>query len=131
MTAMQARRFVVLLHEVGGSQHWDFCLEAEDALATWQIERDPLTWAQCVSCEPLHARRLPDHRKAYLTYEGPVSGNRGKVRRVANGRYLPIEICPDRWIFELEGSQLSGRFELTSEGGDAGEPIWLLQRLAR
>ncbi|GAB5404991.1 MAG: hypothetical protein Aurels2KO_32220 [Aureliella sp.] len=33
----------------------------------------------------LLAVRLPDHRKKYLDYEGPVSGNRGSVRAVARG----------------------------------------------
>lgn len=31
------------------------------------------------------AERLADHRREYLTYEGPVSGGRGRVRRVAEG----------------------------------------------
>lgn len=29
--------------------------------------------------------RLADHRSAYLDYEGPVSDNRGRVRRIAAG----------------------------------------------
>ena len=33
------------------------------------------------------ATRLPDHRLAYLEYEGPVSGNRGVVRRIDSGKY--------------------------------------------
>lgn len=31
------------------------------------------------------ARRLPDHRSQYLDYEGPISGNRGEVRRLLAG----------------------------------------------
>ncbi len=30
--------------------------------------------------------RLADHRRVYLEYEGEVSGGRGEVRRVAEGR---------------------------------------------
>ncbi len=32
------------------------------------------------------AERLPDHRAAYLDFEGPISGNRGEVRRVCRGQ---------------------------------------------
>ncbi|HYE21433.1 MAG TPA: hypothetical protein VEA69_23500 [Tepidisphaeraceae bacterium] len=34
------------------------------------------------------ATRLPNHRPIYLDYEGPVSGGRGRVTRVAGGRCL-------------------------------------------
>ena len=30
---------------------------------------------------------LGEHRREYLTYEGPVSGGRGEVKRVAGGTY--------------------------------------------
>lgn len=35
---------------------------------------------------PCFGERLEDHRRAYLTYEGEVSNNRGHVARVAQGR---------------------------------------------
>lgn len=31
------------------------------------------------------AQRIPDHRAAYLTFEGPINGDRGDVRRLAAG----------------------------------------------
>ncbi|MCY2983369.1 MAG: hypothetical protein NTY15_06985 [Planctomycetota bacterium] len=31
------------------------------------------------------AKQLPDHRAIYLTYEGPVSGNRGMVSQILKG----------------------------------------------
>lgn len=42
------------------------------------------------------AERLPDHRTAYLEYEGPVSGNRGEVARVAWGECEIALDGPDR-----------------------------------
>lgn len=36
----------------------------------------------------LVAIRLPDHRRLYLDYEGPISDNRGHVRRVRAGTVL-------------------------------------------
>lgn len=45
------------------------------------------------------AERVADHRAAYLTYEGPISGGRGRVRRVASGRWRAAAVAPD----ELRG----------------------------
>ena len=36
------------------------------------------------------AKRLPDHRLAYLEYEGPISDNRGEVVRCLRGEILVI-----------------------------------------
>ena len=67
-------RYVVLEHEWNGV-HWDFMLEAGAMLRTWAIDRPIVPEAE------LPARALADHRHEYLTYEGPVSGGRGRVRR--------------------------------------------------
>lgn len=45
---------------------------------------------------------LAEHRRAYLEYEGPVSGNRGAVRRVAGGSYKVLQNDPDTLVVELE-----------------------------
>ena len=39
----------------------------------------PVAW----DGRPVAAVRLPDHRRRYLTYQGPLSDDRGEVRRVA------------------------------------------------
>jgi hypothetical protein len=41
------------------------------------------------------ARQLPDHRAIYLTFEGPLSGDRGQVRRVAQGVVHRLEHEPE------------------------------------
>jgi hypothetical protein len=73
-------RYVVLHHIGYGEPHYD--LMVEDApgglLRTWRLDRWP-------AAEDVKVTSLPVHRRAYLTYEGPVSGNRGEVRRVAEG----------------------------------------------
>jgi hypothetical protein len=38
--------------------------------------------------------RLPEHRIHYLTYEGPLSGNRGQVRRIDEGTWSPHRLTP-------------------------------------
>lgn len=52
-----------------------------------------------------------DHRKAYLTYEGPVSGERGRVRRVAEGE---VEVLARglSWRVRLRGGAVAGTFEI-------------------
>jgi hypothetical protein len=74
-------RYVVLRHEGVPDPHFDLMLEDEhgaEKLLTW---RSPV-WPIEVGT-PLE--RLADHRNAYLDYEGPLSGDRGFVTRVASG----------------------------------------------
>jgi len=98
-------RFVVLEHRWNGV-HWDFMLEHGEALRTWAID------APIVAGEELPARALPDHRIAYLDYEGPISGDRGTVSRVDEGIYVPIEWMADRVRALLQGRQLVGEVVL-------------------
>jgi hypothetical protein len=48
-------------------------------LLTWRADHWPLA-------DGTRLTLLGEHRRAYLAYEGPVSGGRGEVRRVAEGR---------------------------------------------
>lgn len=105
-------RFVLLEHRWEGI-HWDFMLERGASLRTWAID------APVVPGSDLPARSLPDHRLAYLEYEGPVSGDRGRVRRVAEGYYYVRAWGEDRITLTLDGAQLSGIVTL-SRGGAAG-----------
>jgi hypothetical protein len=106
-------RFVLLEHHWNGV-HWDLMLDAGDALRTWAID------APIVRGVALPARALGDHRRAYLDYEGPVSGDRGWVRRVDSGVYEPRLWTAERVEAELSGAQLVGRVELCRVG--AGLP---------
>lgn len=65
--------------------HWDFLLEHQLSAATWRLSTVP-ELGQSVSAE-----RIPDHRLVYLTYEGPVSGDRGSVSRVIWGSYTVVQ----------------------------------------
>lgn len=97
----KALRFVLLEHQWKGV-HWDFMLEHGDHLRTWAID------GPVVAGKELPARELPDHRAAYLDYEGPISGDRGSVSRVDHGTYVPIEWADDRVRLHLMGRQLVG-----------------------
>ena len=88
------RRFAILRHD-HPFLHWDLLLEAGPVALTWRLLRPPL------QRELIAAESLPDHRLLYLDYEGPVSGNRGCVRRVAGGQFreTPPSSVADRDSF--------------------------------
>ena len=91
----------------GRDDHWDFMLEVDDGLATWEIS-EPIEENKLLA-----ATRLADHRKHYLDYEGPVSGNRGEVARWDFGEYQTISRHEIGWTVELYGQRLKGRVSLS------------------
>ena len=103
-------RFVILRHEVPPGRnrpsHWDLMLEAEGVLQTWALASEPGydvgIWGQA----------LPDHRLAYLDYEGPVSGDRGTVARWDAGSFAWLQREPDVLAFLLDGERLRGHASL-------------------
>lgn len=114
-------RFVLLEHRWDGV-HWDFMLERGGVLKTWALDAPPAPGKEGA------ARALPDHRAAYLDYEGPVSGGRGTVARVDVGVYIPLEWTDDRVRIRLEGRQLVGELLLTRrprrDPSDSADPGW-------
>ena len=110
-------RFVLLRHECppgfAKPSHWDLLLEEGASLLAWSIETLPLAG------EAVAAVKLPDHRLAYLDYEGPVSGGRGHVNRTDTGEFSWIDRRPSRIVVELGGATLRGRFVLEQRQGDA------------
>lgn len=107
---MNAIRFVVLRHECPRGLHWDFMLEADGVLRTWELNAEPLGRVTCAA-EP-----LPDHRLAYLDYEGEVSGGRGTVTRFDCGEYRLQRDDAEGLIVELRGKKLQGVATLVREG---------------
>jgi hypothetical protein len=81
---IRGHRFVVLNHTDVAEPHYDLMIDpgSQAPLITFRLMRWPPTDAQDVV-------RLPDHRRIYLSYEGPVSGERGQVRRISEGSARP------------------------------------------
>ena len=104
-------RYVVLQHEPsdprGKPLHWDFMLEADDGLRTWSLSHEPAP--DCL----IAAEQLADHRREYLEYEGPISENRGTVRRWDSGEYRVLEEEDDRIRLSLAGIKLHGEVTLS------------------
>ena len=116
-------RFVLLFHDCpptfGKPSHWDLMLERGGALMTWNLTSLPPPWRQSFERADagdellvLGAMRLPDHRLAYLDYEGPVGGDRGSVSRHDAGNYRIVEECADSLQVQLEGGVVRGRVSL-------------------
>ena len=114
--------YVILHHTGHGPEHWDLMLDTGESLATWQLLGDP----QQMTTEPLNACRIGDHRRAYLKQEGPVSGDRGKVKPVDRGTYELLEQSERSWVIRLQGDRMQGTFQLTLEHRRAG--TWSFQR---
>lgn len=91
-------RYVVLHHTGFGQPHYDLMFETAPGspLATWRSA----TWPAVSDLTP-----LAEHRRAYLDYEGPVSNNRGQVKRVAAGTHRVIEHTPRQLQVELDTGQ--------------------------
>ena len=115
-----SKPFVLLHHVLSDKEHWDLCLDLGDMLATWQIAADPLKNPSAGEPPGRPARRIGDHRRAYLDYEGEVSGNRGTVQRVDQGLWQPIEQAEDGWRVRLDGRHLKGVYQLPG-GNTPGE----------
>lgn len=106
-------RFVVLRHDpqpdTAQRLHWDLMLEAENVLHTWALSAEP-SGGQAIA-----ASQLPDHRKLYLDYEGPVSGDRGWVRRWDQGEYALLRQDERRITVRFNGQKLKATATLTRE----------------
>ena len=135
-------RFALLYHQCPPAyqrpSHWDLMLEAGNTLRTWALAELPSDWrvahgatvAACGECPPLavgsevEAELLVDHRTAYLDYEGPVSGGRGNVTRVAAGVYDETTVGSSQLEIVVSVGDWTGRIVMSRDPED--ESRWRL-----
>lgn len=115
-------RFVVQHHILSDGSHWDLMFETGAALATW---RSPVPLAQ-VDRRPVAIERIGDHRLAYLSYEGPISGGRGRVEIHEHGTYVTLAYSDIEWRIHVSGSVTNAAFVL--HRADAGANEWTIRR---
>ena len=131
---MLCLRWVLLWHECPpdyrGGSHWDLMLEREGVaderrLATWALSELPAGWPDAADGAPteVEAVALADHRAAYLDYEGPISGDRGAVTRVASGELVWREQAERRVVVDLLNG-LQGEVSLVGESGEEWRLMW-------
>lgn len=100
-------RFVILTHDFPGL-HWDLMLENSAVLRAWRLLEPP------DSPLPIPLEALPDHRKLYLDYEGPISGDRGSVSRWDAGDYDVVSEEAGDLTVRLAGAKLVGTFRIAT-----------------
>ena len=120
-----AREFVIHQHSGYGELHYDLMLSRGEALATWRLATAPL---DLQIGDETHARKRPDHRQDYLSYEGPISGGRGEVKMIDKGTYELLRELPDRWEIRFSGREIRGRWELVRT--EPASDSWALRRLS-
>ena len=112
-------RFVILRHETPADYprpaHYDLMLEQEGVLWTWALDKLP------AGGEIVIAERLPDHRLAYLDYEGEIAGGRGSVSQVEAGECEWLEQSAVELRVRLRGTGLGRILRLTLRPEDHGQ----------
>lgn len=108
-----------------GSWHYDWMLEtvAGGPLVTFRVMHRP------DACETrwFEAERIDDHRRAYLTYEGAVSGGRGEVERVGAGVLLDWNEEPRRCTCSISSMGIIHRW--MGEAAEVGRHPWIFERI--
>ena len=105
-------RFAILIHD-HPFLHWDLLVEQAGVLRSWRLLECPDRWLLATRPITLSAEAIPDHRLAYLDYEGPVSRERGSVQRWDSGRVEWLEQSEQMIRLKLEGKRLQGMLMLT------------------
>lgn len=106
-------RFAILVHD-HPFLHWDFLLEEDDHCRTWRL----LQSLDSAPGEIGGATALDAHRKMYLDYEGPVSGQRGTVTRWDAGTFEWLVQEADDCQVILNGARWQGLVRLVRVAGD-------------
>src|SRR5438876_125244 len=108
-------RYVILDHD-HPFPHWDFMLEWGDRLRTWRLCREPARG------HTVPAEALGVHRMLYLDYEGPLSGERGRVARWDAGTFRVDFDAVKKLRLTLSGGRIVGGVVITQIAGN--EWIW-------
>ena len=90
-------------------------LEDGSHLLTWALPAVPLVGEQ------FWALPLAEHRLEYLDYEGPLTGDRGRVTRHDWGNYKKLSDDNQQQIFMLRGQYMSSRVTIGKITKNAGE----------
>jgi hypothetical protein len=106
---MTTRRYAVLHHTGIDRPHFDLLFEMEPdvaALTTLRCPRWPVELGDLLD-------ELPEHRRAYLDFEGEISGGRGSVRRIEAGEIDVADLTVEPPTLGLSLRSNDGAIELT------------------
>lgn len=105
---MQPLRTAILEHTTATGVHHDWLIEdprlpnlkAPDAkLWTARVTPPPQDWPML---KRIDLTTIAPHRRDYLTYQGPIAGGRGRVRRIASGICFTTLWANDRIVLTLK-----------------------------
>ena len=124
---------VLLRHDTpDGSFHHDFMVQFNgpgSPLATWRVKDRIHELVVGDYGASFWAEPLGDHRADYLTYQGEVSGNRGRVTRIAEGLvHLPHPetlVATDQVVFQATWRTGPNRNRLKFSGARDSGGQWL------
>ena len=106
---------VILEHVTRTGRHFDWLFEHPavpgPAAPLWaaRLALPPHAWDRP---RRLILTRLPDHRRRYLTYQGPLTRGRGEVRRVEAGTVHPMLWTAERAVLRVALRHWDGRADL-------------------
>jgi hypothetical protein len=105
--------YAILRHEGIANPHFDLMFETTPGseLATWRSPTWPIETEATLT-------RLKDHRRDYLSYEGPISGDRGHVRRVESGVYHLKKRAEGLWLLTFKSLTTHRQLEFRQQAGD-------------
>ena len=111
--AAPSLQFVILKHTGIADPHFDLMFETlpGSPLVTWRSSAWPITAKTSIT-------KIPDHRREYLDIEGPLSGNRGAVHRIAKGYYNPVHIADGLWRITIRDLIATQELEFQRENAD-------------
>ena len=100
-------KFIIHKHTDHNNEedHFDFMLETEDSLLTWRINKLDISLLDKPG--ELVTLKLKNHRKEYLSFEGPISCNRGFVEIYDQGNYSIINENQENYKIKLSGEKLT------------------------
>jgi hypothetical protein len=115
----------LLWHTTPAGSHYDWLLQTPclqgletDTLTTFRLHLPPSLWSPK---HPIPLTPLTPHRKIYLTFQGPVSSQRGFVLRANHGIFTPLSWSDSQITLQITWQQfpLCARCTLTRRSTDA------------
>ena len=113
---MQRLPLAVLRHSSAKGRHYDLMVLDPTAAPAithrmWaaRVALPPRDWARAGRLDLL---ALPPHREHYLTYQGPISGSRGRVVRIDAGTALARLWTPRRIVLDVRMRGYAGLLDL-------------------